>query len=88
MKFFRGTPKKVVQKFRQKFGSLVFEILDPLVGAIANFTCLSGDEWSFYGAACATLVYAFLSERFVHPQRQPHRRVAVAYPRQPVVLDL
>ena len=31
--FFRKTPKKVVQKFRQKFGPSVSEVLDPLVNA-------------------------------------------------------
>jgi len=33
-KFFREIPKKVVQKFRQKFGPPVCEGLDPLVDNI------------------------------------------------------
>jgi len=32
-KFFGETPKKIVQKFRQKFGTPVSEGLDPLVHA-------------------------------------------------------
>ena len=35
-KLFRETPKKVVQKFRPKFGPPVSEVLDPLVGISEN----------------------------------------------------